>query len=214
VTLCLGLYSVRHIPYFGITATFHLAQALRKTESSKDLSAGHLTRGWGWALMGAILSLIWVVGIAYQNPSFYKFPDHRIPRQATDYLARQYKGGKPIRLFSSDDQWADYFIYRLYPQVLVFFDTRFDLYGDVFFNKFISLRNEIPYNLDALSPWEVDFLVLNKREIPRRPALKPGWELVYEDEESLIYRPLSKKKDASSLEERNQKDPPAQSPTQ
>jgi hypothetical protein len=214
VTLCLGLYSVRHIPYFSITATFHLAQALRQTESSTDLSAGHLTAGWGWALVGAILSFVWVVGIAYQNPSFYKFPEYRIPRQATDYLARQYKGGKPMRIFSSDDQWANYFIYRLYPQALVFFDTRFDLYGDVFFNKFISLRNEIPYNLNALSPWEVDFLVLNKSRLPQRPTLKPGWKLVYEDQKSLIYQPPAKKKDASSRGERNQQDPPAQSPTQ
>jgi hypothetical protein len=213
VTLCLGLYSLRHIPYFSITATFYLAQALGKAESSKDLSAAHLTRGWGWALLGAILSLIWVVGIEYQNPSFYTFQDSRVPRQATDYLARQYEGSKPIRIFSSDDSWADYFIYRLYPQALVFFDTRFDLYGDVFFNKFISLRDEIPYNLDALSPSEADFLVLNKTKMPRRPAVKPGWELVYEDKESLIYRSLAMKKDASSGGATNRKDPPAQSAT-
>ncbi|MFZ0051689.1 MAG: hypothetical protein WAK96_07915 [Desulfobaccales bacterium] len=204
VTLCLGLYSVRHIPYFSITATFHLAQALGKTKSSEDFSAAPLTRGWGWALMGAILSLIFVVGIAYLNPSFYKFPDSRVPRQAADYLARQCSGPQPIRIFSADDQWADYFIYRLYPRALVFFDTRFDLYGDDFLKKTRSLLDEIPYNLDVLSPWKVDFLVLNKRKIPRRPTLKPGWELVYEDKESLIYRPLAKKKDASSREERNQ----------
>ncbi len=209
MTLCLGFYSVRHIPYFSITATFYLAQALGKAESSKNLSAAHLTGGWGWALLGAILSLIWVVGIEYQNPSFYTFPDFRIPRQATDYLSRQYEGSKPIRIFSSDDSWADYFIYRLYPHALVFFDTRFDLYGDVFFNKFISLRDEIPYNLDALSPLEADFLVLNKTKMPRRPAVKPGWELVYEDKESLIYRSLAKKKDASSGGPTNRKEPPA-----
>ncbi len=144
--------------------------------------------------MGAILSLIWVVGIAYQNPSFYEFPDYRVPRQATNYLASQASGPQPIRIFSSDDQWADYFIYRLYPHALVFFDTRFDLYGDEFFNKFISLRNEIPYDLDALSPWNVDFLVLNKSRLPQRPAIKPGWELVYEDQRSLIFRFLGRKK--------------------
>lgn len=214
VTLCLGFYSLRHIPYFSITATFHLAQALGKTESATDFSAEHLSRGWGWALMGAILSLIWVLGIAFQNPSFYTFPDSSVPRQATDYLARQSSGPQPIRIFSSDDQWANYFIYRLYPHALVFFDTRFDFYGDEFFNKFISLRNKIPYDLDALSPWEVDFLVLNKSRLPQRPAIKPGWKLVYEDKESLIFRFLAKKQDAFPGGATNRKDPPAQSPTQ
>jgi hypothetical protein len=213
VTLFLGLYSGRHIPYFSITAIFHLAQALGKTESTKDFSAAHLTRGWGWASMGAILSLIWVVGIAYQNPSFYEFPDYRVPRQATNYLASQASGPQPLRIFSSDDQWADYFIYRLYPHALVFFDTRFDLYGDEFFNKFISLRNEIPYNLDALRPWNVDFLVLDKSQLPQRPAIKPGWELVYEDQRSLIFRFLAQKKDDSSGSATTRKDLPAHSPT-
>jgi hypothetical protein len=213
VTLCLGLYSLRHIPYFSITATFHLAQTLGRTESPKEFSAAPLTRGWGWALVGAILSFIWVVGIAYQNPSFYKFPDYRIPRQATDYLARHCPGPQPIRIFSSDTQWADYFIYRLYPRALVFFDTRFDLYGDEFFNKFISLRKEIPYDLDVLNPWKVDFLVLNKSKLPRRPMIKPGWELVYEDEQSLIFRSLAKKKDAPVGGARSREDAPAQSPT-
>jgi hypothetical protein len=208
VTFCLGLYSVRHIPYFSITATFHLAQALGKTESSRDFSAAPLARGWGWALMAATLSLIWVIGIEYHNPSFYKFPDAKIPRQATDYLARQCSGRQPMRIFSTDDQWADYFIYRLYPQALVFLDTRFDLYGDEFTNTWSSLRIDALYDLDVLRPWKVDFLVLNKNDLPRRPAIKPGWALVYEDTRSLIFRPLTKKQDIASPKEKNEKDSP------
>lgn len=212
VTLYLALYSVRHIPYFTITAMFHLAQALGKFGNSKGCSAAPLTRGWGWALMAAILSLIWVVGLDYYSPSFYKFHDARVPRKAADYLARQCSSRQPLRIFSSDDQWANYFIYRLYPQALVFLDTRFDLYGDEFLLKWASLRHDTLSDLDVLKPWKVDFLIYNKKDLPRRPAGKPGWEIGYEDEQSLIFRFLEKKKDAASLKEREQKDPPNQSP--
>ncbi len=212
VTLFLGLFSLRHIPYFSITATFYLAHALGKTENSYDFSSASLTRGWGWALVGASLSLIWVVVVAYHYPNFYKFSEDRIPRQATDYLGRQCSGTLPIRIFSSDEKWADYFIYRLYPQALVFIDTRFDLYGDEFINNYLLLRNKLPYDLDALHPWEVDFMILNKALLPQRPVVKPGWELVYEDNVSLIYRSLAKQKDVPAGDAKSWKDAPAQSP--
>ena len=49
VTLALGLYSVRHIPYFALTATIHLGYALREWqgEPATLASPGPIRQGWG-----------------------------------------------------------------------------------------------------------------------------------------------------------------------
>ncbi len=194
VTLWLGLYSVRHIPYFSITATFHLGHALQDFRSSPALpSPAWARRGWGWALAGVIISFLWVVGIEHLRPGFYGFEPSRVPLGATEFLARQNQGSRPLRIFSWDDQWANYFIYRLYPRARVFFDTRFDLYGDAFTNKFEALRQEALTNPEVLRPWEVDFLVLKKKQLSQRLPDHSGWALVYEDRQALIYRPLPTK---------------------
>lgn len=194
VTLALGLYSLRHVPYFGITATVHLGHAMREMQGRAlpVPSPAQARRGWGWALLAAVLSFAWVAGMEHQRPGFYGFEPGYVPGRAADFLARQPQGARPLRIFSGDDQWANYFIYRLYPRAQVFFDTRFDLYGDAFTARFLSLREEAPANPEVLAPWEVDFLVWRKAQLAKRPAAHPNWALAYEDEQALIYRPLKK----------------------
>jgi hypothetical protein len=189
VTLALGLYSVRHIPYFAITATVYLGQAFRERQGEPATLAlpGPLHQGWGWALVVALVSFLWIVGIEHYRPGFYGFEPDRVPQGAGDYLARQ-PSARPWHIFSWDDQWGSYFIYRLYPRALVFMDTRFDLYGDAFTTKFEDLRQEALRHMEALNPWGVDFLVLKKASINKPPAAAPGWALVYEDSQALIYR--------------------------
>jgi hypothetical protein len=189
VTLALALFSVRHIPYFAITATVHLGHAFRERQGEPAVLAlpGPLRQGWGWALAVVLASFLWIVGIEHYKPGFYGFEPNRAPQGAADYLAQQ-KGARPWHVFSSDDQWGSYFIYRLYPGALVFIDTRFDLYGDAFNAKFLDLRQEALLHMEVLNPWGVDFLVLKKGSINKPPTAAPGWALVYEDSQALIYR--------------------------
>ncbi len=189
VTLALGLYSVRHIPYFAITATVHLGHAFGERQGERVVLAapGPFRRGWGWALAVALASFLWIVGIEHYRPGFYGFEPDRVPQGAADYLTQQ-QGARPRHVFAWDDQWGSYFIYRLYPRSLVFMDTRFDLYGDAFTAKFEELRQGVLSHMEILNPWGVDFLVLKKAEIRKPPAAAPGWALVYEDSQALIYR--------------------------
>lgn len=192
VTLALGLYSRRHVPYFSITATLYLAQGFMWPAKKADqVSAEQYRYGWGWAMLGAILSLMWVVGIEHKSPGFYQFEDSYAPRRVADYLAGQTGGPQPLRIFSYSDQWASYFIYRLNPRARVFIDTRFDLYGDAFIQKWDTLRTKALQDPEVLAPWKVDFLVIEKKSLPFGQApVNPRWPVVYEDEQALVYRPL------------------------
>jgi hypothetical protein len=192
VTLAAGLYSLRHVPFFGITATVYLAQGFRWPEKQPaPVPPGWHRQGWGWAALGAVLALVWVVGIEQKSPGFYQFEDSAVPRRLADYLASQAKGPQPLRIFSYNDQWADYFIYRLHPRAQVFIDTRFDFYGDAFTRKLGLLRDEALQHPEVLEPWQVDFLVLDKKLLLRGQwPQTPRWPLVYEDERSLVYGPL------------------------
>jgi hypothetical protein len=192
VTLALGLYSLRHVPYFSITATLYLAQGFMWPAKKEDqVSPGKYRHGWGWAMLGAILSLMWVVGIEHKSPGFYQFEDSYVPRRVADYLASQTGGPRPLRIFSNSDQWSSYFIYRLTPRARVFIDTRFDLYGDAFIQKWDALRTKALRNPEVLAPWQVDFLVIKKKSLPFGQApVNPRWPLVYEDDQALVYRPL------------------------
>jgi hypothetical protein len=191
-TLALGLYSRRHVPFFSITATVYLAQGfLRPGLAEAPILAAAYRRGWAWAALGALLALLWVVGVEHKSPGFYQFEESWSPRRVADYLSTQAGGPKPVRIFSYNDQWASYFIYRLYPKAMVFIDTRFDLYGDAFVKQWSVLRDEALQNPAVLNPWQVDFLILDKKLLPRgqRPQ-DPNWPLVYEDEQALVYRSL------------------------
>lgn len=195
VTLGLGLYSARHLPYFSISATLHLAQALmRPGHQQTPAPLLDNRRGWGWGILGMFLSLAVVAGIGHKAPGCYRFEASYVPQGAADYLARQARSSQPWRLFSSNEQWASYFIYRLYPQSLVFIDTRFDLYSDAFIIQFLSLRQEVLENLEVLAPWGVDFVIQDKKglpaELPKLPPVQPRWRLVYEDQQALVYRHL------------------------
>ena len=167
ITLTMALFSTRHIPYFSIPAAIHLAYAwrARKNQASEaPLPSVSQGKGWGWGLLGGIVCLAWVVFIAQWRPGFYDFDEKRVPKGATAYLGKLVAGPEPSRIFTTGGggQWNDYLLYHLYPRIRVFIDTRFDMYGDDFFKKFIMLDDKLRCDLKSLDPWKIDFLIFKK----------------------------------------------------
>src|SRR5205823_10999675 len=78
-----------------------------------------------WTPAAAALAL-WM---ALPQPGIADFPEPRFPVAAVSRnLGRLNAAGGMPRILTSD-QWADYLIYRLYPEQRVFFDGRSDFYG-------------------------------------------------------------------------------------
>lgn len=202
ITLIMGLYSARHIPYFSVPASIHIAYSLKGKEGElkKLLFSSNFKNGWGWGFTVFFLCFIWVILIYRFRPEFYYFSEKKIPIGATKYFESVIDDNEKINILSTGagGQWNDYFLYRFYPRVRVFIDTRFDMYGDTFFKNYLTLRNNLKCDLSSLKAWDIDFLVLKKNkkiesqinlllEPLDRPLAVPPWKLVFEDEQAIIY---------------------------
>lgn len=209
ITLAMGMHSLRHIPYFSIPATIHLAYSWKERKgnfSTPPSLTMNQIKGWGWGLLAAIVSLLWVVLIAHWHPGFYHFDEKRVPEGATAYLENNVTGSMPSRIFTAGagGQWNDYFIYRLYPRIHVFIDTRFDMYGDTFFKNYLVLADRLRCDLTSLDLWKFEFLIFQKIENGKKdkekqelktitiPSAVAPWKLVYEDEQAVVYQNMAK----------------------
>ncbi len=189
ITLGMSLYSIRNIPFFSLPAVLHLGYSITaRCKKAEPPVRVFQFMGWGFIALGAVLSLSLVSGMESLRPGFYRFQKEVVPQKAADFLANRKEGLRPLRIFSWEAQWASYFIYRLYPEAKVFIDTRFDFYGNEFFQRYMSLRKEILCQPQKLDPWQADFLVMTKEAIDSCPSPDPSWVLVYKDEKSLIYQ--------------------------
>ena len=88
----------------------------------------------------------------------------------------------------TSDQWADYLIYRLYPQQRVFFDGRSDFFGPAIGSDYRKLlAGERPWR-ELLDRYQFD-LALLPRDWALSTALErePGWRQVYQDSVAVLY---------------------------
>lgn len=111
-----------------------------------------------------------------------------MPHGAAAYLKKAPTGAFPFKVFVTSDSWSNYFLFKLYPRVKVFLDTRYDMYGEELIETHRSLCRGILNNLSVLDPWQVDLLIVEKEGIPLYPPATPSWALVYEDPQALVYR--------------------------
>jgi hypothetical protein len=200
ITLAMSLYSARHITFFSLTATLVLAQLLLFGWGWRTTSRVFSpSQGWGWAAVGMVASFFLVVGINCWRPDFYDFEDQAVPKGAAAFLETYASATRPIRVCCDDDQWSSYLIYRLYPGMRVFMDSRYEFYGEEFIKDATQLQRRALYDPRVLNAWGVNFWVLKKDGLPVRPEAKPDWALVYEDEQACIYGHLSSLTAAATL---------------
>ena len=203
ITLMMSLFSSRHIPYLTIPTVIHLAYVFKEKQrnlSTSIFSIQASKKGWAWGLVATIITFIWVLAISKLESTFYDFPREIIPKQLTAQLETLVDEYKPSRIFIYGDggQWNDYLIYRLYPKIRVFIDTRFDMYGDDFFLFDSILSSKVYCDFNALKPFDVNFLIIKKpsgkvnekhSEISQSlPGFTDPWILIYEDVQSKLYQ--------------------------
>jgi hypothetical protein len=113
------------------------------------------------------------------------FPDFKFP---VDVIERHEKAIRSSRVFTTD-QWADYLIYRHYPEQKVFFDGRSDFFGPELGRAYVNLSNghwEWRRILDrhrfqlALVPPELPLAALLKEDKQWRLLMDSGKALLFE----------------------------------
>ncbi len=188
ITLVMALYAGRNIPFFAFAATVHLGYSLESRWPAPPPVPARPGRGAVWGAVVGVITLIVVTAVGFWRPGFYNFDPRFTPQGVAAYLSRQEPGPRPLNVFVHDGQWASYLIYRLYPRIRVFIDSRFDMYGDEFYARFLAFQRVVSFNPDILNPWGVDFLVLQKARLSAPPRLGPAWVKVYEDGQAMIYQ--------------------------
>jgi hypothetical protein len=92
------------------------------------------------------------------------------------------------RIFTSD-QWGDYLIYRLWPEVRVFVDGRSDFYGPALEQAYLDVLH-VCYDWQArLDSFGIDTVLLPP-DMPLAGVLKESrrWRAVYDDGRAIVFR--------------------------
>ena len=193
----MALRSARHVPFFaivaapvvasGIAAVLGAGRGMRERAYSNTYLLGDWRRNSGApARMSVWLPV--VAAVAVLAAPAVGFPDSIFPVAAVERNLGQLTPRAAMPRVLTSDQWADYLIFRLYPQQRVFFDGRSDFFGAAIGSDYRKLlAGEKPWR-ELLERYQFDLALL-----PHDWALstsldrEPGWHRVYEDAVAVLY---------------------------
>jgi hypothetical protein len=192
----MALRSARHVPFFAIVAAPVVASGLARywaAAAARGSGHGPVRVFWDLALefgRQARVSL-WLPAAAaavIMAAPAVGFPDTLFPVLAVERNLGQLTPRAAMPRVLTSDQWADYLIFRLYPDQRVFFDGRSDFYGAALGADYRTLlAAEKPWR-ELLERYRFDLALL-----PHDWALgtsldrEPGWHRVYEDAVAVLY---------------------------
>jgi hypothetical protein len=116
------------------------------------------------------------------------FDEKVFPVKAAEFIAGQ---GIHDHLFNPD-AWSGYLIYRLYPGTKVFFDDRFDFYGEAFMKEYLESSNATDRWRAPLDKYKVKWVLINP-DTPLASILKESkdWRTAYDDGKAVIFARIS-----------------------
>lgn len=142
-----SLNSIRHITIFSTIAAPLIAEEItrlwewwvasgsrKSTRAIIDAMATDMRSNFSWtSLWPAVAAsvLLLVGGLPVKWPT--DFPDEKFPTKLIGKHERLIRSGRVL----TTDQWADYLIYRFYPNQRVFVDGRSDFYGPVLGKEYL-----------------------------------------------------------------------------
>jgi len=205
--LHLALYSVRNLPIYLILAAPLAAAMLEDFLSFAErapLAAwiGNTVRSFRKVTgefssldcqprlnitgLAGLLAVGWLLFLPSAPAKFRaEYDPEKYPEAAIQWL----RNANVIERIFTDDEWGDYLIYRLYPQVRVFVDGRFDLYGEKFTEKYVELVNAHYAWEKTLADYAVTAVLLRVKS-PLATTLKESqrWRPVYDDGHAIIFQ--------------------------
>jgi hypothetical protein len=185
-----ALRSARHIPLYAVASAPVIASecgawcaAIAARSSARSAARIFWDLGQGFArsrrfsiwapVFGAAALSVTLVPAALRD-----FPEGHFPVDAVS----RHLGRLPAARILTSDQWADYLIYRLYPNQRVFIDGRSDFYGPALGTDYHALLTAGRHWPELLAEYRFD-LALIPVEWPLATLLEgdPGWHLVDRD---------------------------------
>jgi hypothetical protein len=112
------------------------------------------------------------------------FPAERFP---VEMVARHSGLLAKSRVYT-EDQWADYLIYRLSPEVRVFFDGRSDFYGEKITREYLDLMSANYRWRELLAKYRFD-AVMVRPGLALAAVLKESaeWRVVEDDRKAILF---------------------------
>ena len=192
----LALRSARHVPFFAIAAAPVLASGCAAYWACLSSSAGRraplrvfweLAQDLGRRPRASVWLPLSALAIVMAAPSV-GFPDTVFPVRAVERNVAQLAPMAAMPRILTSDQWADYLIYRLYPQQRVFFDGRSDFFGPAIGADYRTMLAGGLLWRELLDRYGFE-LALLPHDWALSAALErePGWRKVYEDSVALLY---------------------------
>ena len=203
----LAFYSLRNIPVYALLAAPAIAVMLSeglvlaarfwKDPAWRRLARGFLARAAEWGRIDRLArvpvastvftALLATALYSQAAPPFFKaaYDPQRYPEAALQHLD---PAGADQRVFSLDE-WGDYLIYRLYPDIRVFVDGRSDFYGAELCGQYQHIIRLQPGWSELLNRHRIDTVLLPV-DAPLAGALKLAhqWIPTYDDGRSIIFR--------------------------
>jgi hypothetical protein len=201
--LAMGLYGGRNVPLFGIAAAPMLSIGLEDLffETTRKIAflrkihnIDNRLQKTERLLTGSLLPIISVIFVLAGLMMGYRFDDKGLgfdfdpevfPVKAVDWLKSHPQDGKMFNTF----KWGGYLQYRLWPDELVFIDSKSHLYGEEFVRQYLrTLRAEDGWE-DILDEYKISWAILPP-EAPLSAAIQEElkWETVYKDGTTVVLR--------------------------
>jgi hypothetical protein len=192
----LALRSARHVPFFAIVAAPVLAAsaaawwarlASRAGDRSPLRICWELAQEFGMRPRASLWLPFSALVVILAMPAA-GFPDTVFPVRAVEGNRLLIAPGSAMPRILTSDQWADYLIYRLYPEQRVFFDGRSDFFGPGIGDDYCKLMAGEKSWRQLLERYQFDLALL-----PHAWALstaldrEPGWRKVYEDPVAVLF---------------------------
>jgi len=213
----LALISVRNVPIYMLVAAPIVAQGLKEGLAKlSEANLAHWLRRAAGGLRGfsaevgtfdragriPITSLMAAAALA----ALFYLPT-RSSRFQANYDPKRYPAGavevlrRPefSRNVFSNDEWGDYLIYRLYPQVRVFVDGRFDFYGPKFSEQYAEVMAGKHTWEETLERYQVKTIVLPV-DASLAATLKQSrrWRIAYDDGVAIVFHKPAERLQASA----------------
>lgn len=193
----MSLASARHIPIYVLVASPWIAAELNRWWVGATANAGKKSLlgilrqvsddiSIGQRRIGLMPIFIVLMLLAWDRSSHWPrdFPAARFPVQAVE---KQKDRIREARLLTTD-QWADYLIFRFYPQHKVFVDGRSDFYGKEIGQQYLALWSARHNWPELLKQWDFEGILI-PTDWPLVSVLKmaAGWKVVYDDGRAIFF---------------------------